>query len=134
MLHDLRRSFLTTAESLDIPHYALKRLANHSSGDDVTDGYIIVSPERLREPMERIENKLMQLCGAKMRFRPDAEELASSVYRYSSQIARICHKTSTTTPQKFHKCSTKVPRTFHGNSTNSRNNRRCSGVTAKIRS
>lgn len=50
------------------PHYALKRLANHSSGDDVTAGYIIVSPERLREPMERIENKLLQLCGAEMRF------------------------------------------------------------------
>jgi len=68
MLHDLRRTFLTIAESLDIPHYALKRLANHSSGDDVTAGYIIVSPERLREPMERIETKLIQLSGAEMRF------------------------------------------------------------------
>ena len=33
-LHDLRRTFITVAESLDIPHYALKRLLNHRGGGD----------------------------------------------------------------------------------------------------
>ena len=61
-LHDLRRTFITNAESLDIPHYALKQLVNHKQGNDVTSGYIICDPERLRKPMERIEAHLLRLC------------------------------------------------------------------------
>jgi len=61
-LHDLRRTFITNAESLDIPHYALKQLINHKQGNDVTSGYIISDPERLRKPMERIETHLLRLC------------------------------------------------------------------------
>lgn len=53
-LHDLRRTFITIAESLDIPAYALKRLLNHKFSSDVTAGYIVPSTERLREPMQRI--------------------------------------------------------------------------------
>ena len=53
-LHDLRRTFVTIAEGLDIPAYALKRLLNHKGGAEVTAGYIIVDTERLREPMQRI--------------------------------------------------------------------------------
>ena len=52
--HDLRRTFITVAESLDISAYALKRLANHKMANDVTAGYIIGDAERLREPMQRI--------------------------------------------------------------------------------
>ena len=56
MLHDLRRTFITIAESLDIPAYALKRLLNHKFSNDVTAGYIVPTTERLREPMQRISN------------------------------------------------------------------------------
>jgi integrase len=63
-LHDLRRSFLTVAERLDTPYYALKKLANHSGGSDVTFGYIIFDVERLRKPMQRISDKLLQLMEA----------------------------------------------------------------------
>jgi integrase len=59
-LHDLRRTFITIAESLDIPAYALKRLLNHKFSNDVTAGYIILSTERLREPMQRITNYLVE--------------------------------------------------------------------------
>ncbi|HEY3300782.1 MAG TPA: integrase family protein [Methylophilaceae bacterium] len=52
--HDLRRTFITVAESLDISAYALKRLANHKMNNDVTAGYIIGDAERLRAPMQRI--------------------------------------------------------------------------------
>ena len=52
--HDLRRTFATVAESLDIPAYALKRLLNHANGTDVTAGYIVANVERLREPMQKI--------------------------------------------------------------------------------
>lgn len=54
MLHDLRRTFITTAERLDIAAYALKRLVNHKSGNDVKSGYVVMDTEWLREPMERI--------------------------------------------------------------------------------
>ncbi|MBX9878857.1 MAG: integrase family protein [Candidatus Obscuribacterales bacterium] len=54
MVHDLRRTFLTTAEKLDIPHYAVKKLANHRNSSDVTLGYIVTDVERLRMPMQKI--------------------------------------------------------------------------------
>lgn len=55
-LHDLRRTFITIAESLDIPGYALKRLMNHKDPNDVTAGYIISDVERLRKPMQKISD------------------------------------------------------------------------------
>ena len=62
-LHDLRRTFITNAESLDIPHYALKQLVNHKQSGDVTAGYIIPSPDRLRGPMQKVTDKLVGLIG-----------------------------------------------------------------------
>ena len=53
-LHDLRRTFVTIAESLDIPAYALKKLLNHKDPNDVTAGYIISDVDRLRRPMQKI--------------------------------------------------------------------------------
>lgn len=58
--HDLRRTFITIAESMDISHYALKRLLNHKNSSDVTAGYIILDIERLREPMQRITDKILE--------------------------------------------------------------------------
>lgn len=63
MLHDLRRSFLTIGESQDIPLTTLKWLANHRSKSDVTMGYLIVDPERLREPIEMIAKRILELAG-----------------------------------------------------------------------
>lgn len=59
MAHDLRRTFLTIGESLDIPYYALKRLANHKDGNDVTSGYIKADVERLRQPMQQITDTIL---------------------------------------------------------------------------
>ena len=64
-LHDLRRTFITIAESLDIPAYALKQLLNHSSSGDVTAGYVVIDVERLRKPMQMITDHLLVLMGAK---------------------------------------------------------------------
>jgi integrase len=61
-LHDLRRTFVTIAESLDIPHYALKRLLNHRADSDVTAGYIIIDVERLRGPVERVAQRILELA------------------------------------------------------------------------
>jgi|AGTN01.2.fsa_nt_gi Phage integrase family. len=65
MVHDLRRTFLTIAESLDVPHYTLKKLANHKSTSDVTGGYIVTDVERLRAPMQAITDYIMVQVGEK---------------------------------------------------------------------
>jgi integrase len=60
--HDLRRTFITIAESLDISSLAIKALVNHAPPRDVTSGYVILKTERLRDPAQRIADKLRQLC------------------------------------------------------------------------
>ncbi|MCE7886674.1 MAG: DUF4102 domain-containing protein [Alphaproteobacteria bacterium PRO2] len=60
--HDLRRTFITIGEGLDLSGYALKRLINHRV-TDVTGGYIIVDVERLREPVEKIANFIQRHVG-----------------------------------------------------------------------
>jgi integrase len=63
--HDCRRTFVTIAESCDISPFALRALVNHSLGRDVTSGYIQMTAERLREPVQRIADKLKELCRVK---------------------------------------------------------------------
>jgi integrase len=63
-LHDLRRTFITIAESLDVPYYALKRLLNHRANGDVTGGYIVVNAERLRGPVEHVSQRILELVNA----------------------------------------------------------------------
>lgn len=58
--HDLRRTFETTAESLDVSYYTLKRLLNHKTGNDPTAGYIVTSAERMREAAQKIANHLAE--------------------------------------------------------------------------
>ena len=45
------------------PAYALKRLLNHTDNSDVTSGYLVITTERLREPMEKISQYLLQMAG-----------------------------------------------------------------------
>ncbi|HSW69775.1 MAG TPA: integrase family protein [Gammaproteobacteria bacterium] len=63
IIHDLRRTFLTIAEGLDISAYAVKRLANHKMKQDITSGYIITDVERLRKPMQQITDYLLKCMG-----------------------------------------------------------------------
>ena len=62
-VHDLRRTFITIAESLDISSYSLKRLMNHKMSNDVTAGYIIADVERLRKPMQLITDYFLKCMG-----------------------------------------------------------------------
>ncbi|PTQ87057.1 tyrosine-type recombinase/integrase [Agitococcus lubricus] len=61
--HDLRRTFISVAESLDISTYAIKRLCTHSLGGDVTAGYIQMDVERLRAPMQKITDYFLKAMG-----------------------------------------------------------------------
>lgn len=67
-LHDLRRTFITVAESTEVSYASLQKLLNHSSGSSITSSYIQITTERLREPMERISRRLLELM------QPSAEE------------------------------------------------------------
>jgi integrase len=61
--HDLRRTFITVAESSDISPLALKALVNHALGGDVTAGYVILTTERLRDPAQKVAERMEMLCG-----------------------------------------------------------------------
>lgn len=63
-VHDLRRTFITIAEGLDISAYALKRLMNHKMNNDITAGYIVTDVERLRKPMQQITDYFLKCMGA----------------------------------------------------------------------
>ncbi|MGK8941592.1 tyrosine-type recombinase/integrase [Stutzerimonas stutzeri] len=64
--HDLRRTFITTAEELDIGWLAIKKLVNHLTDSDVTGGYVNVSLTRLRRASNAIERALLaQMAGNK---------------------------------------------------------------------
>ena len=65
-IHDLRRTFATIADSLDIPGYAVKALLNHKGGSDVTAGYVVASTERLREPMQKITDYVLRCAGVEV--------------------------------------------------------------------
>jgi integrase len=60
-IHDLRRTFLTIAESLDIGQYTLKRLVNHKTGEnnDITAGYIVVNMDRLKSASQRVSDLIL---------------------------------------------------------------------------
>lgn len=63
-LHDLRRTYISIAESQGVGSYTLKRLLNHrTSRDDVTGGYTILTAEELREPADRVARKLEECAG-----------------------------------------------------------------------
>lgn len=61
--HDLRRTFATVADSIDVPGYAVKALLNHKGGADVTAGYIVIDVERLRRPMQAITDYMLRHAG-----------------------------------------------------------------------
>lgn len=64
-IHDLRRTFITVAESIDLQPYAIKRMVNHKMRGDVTAGYIVADVERLREPVKRVADFLLKAIGVK---------------------------------------------------------------------
>jgi integrase len=58
--HDLRRTFASLAESLDLSRYTIKALLNHKQDADVTGGYIVLDINRLRDAMQRITDALQE--------------------------------------------------------------------------
>jgi hypothetical protein len=73
IVYDQRRTYLTMAKCLDLVTYALKALVNPKQPqDDVTGGYLHLTPERLRKPAQQVQDKLLRMAGDK----PGAEVVA----------------------------------------------------------
>jgi integrase len=64
-LHDLRRTYATMAEDLDISGLTVKRLLNHLTDADVTAGYQIPNLERLERVSRRVVRELL-ICGGRL--------------------------------------------------------------------
>lgn len=60
--HDLRRSFITVAESLDISILALAAMLNHKVPGP-TPRYVQMNPKRLHTQMQKVADRLKELCG-----------------------------------------------------------------------
>ena len=58
VLHDLRRTNVSMAAKLGVPHHLIKKLVNHVASTDVTDGYVVIHLDHLREPMDLINNRI----------------------------------------------------------------------------
>lgn len=66
-LHDLRRTYLTQGFLMGHDLEMLKKLANHKSNDseDVTKGYLIVKVADMKEPMEKVGDRLWDMMTRK---------------------------------------------------------------------
>lgn len=59
-LHDLRRTFLSTAEQIGVPLVQMKMLVHHTTAGDTTMGYVIPDRASLRHSMERIHAQYLR--------------------------------------------------------------------------
>jgi integrase len=63
-LHDLRRTYTSIANGLDISVYTVKALLNHRlSQSDVTAGYDVPDMDRLKRASAKIEDRILRLVG-----------------------------------------------------------------------
>jgi integrase len=53
-LHDLRRTFATVAETLNVGQRTIQRLLNHRHGREALTSYVVFGVEQLRDPVEKI--------------------------------------------------------------------------------
>jgi integrase len=60
--HDLRRTFASIAATCEIPPIALKMLIAHSTGSDVTSGYVQLSIADFRKSAQRVADRFKELC------------------------------------------------------------------------
>jgi integrase len=61
--HDLRRTYASVAATCPIPPIALKLLIAHSTGNDVTSGYIVLTNAELRRAAQIVADRIDELCG-----------------------------------------------------------------------
>ncbi len=68
--HALRRTFATAADAVGYDLRSIQRLLNHKPGSVADKHYIQRHAEKTREPMQRINDRLLTLMGAKGELEP----------------------------------------------------------------
>jgi integrase len=58
--HDLRRTFLTICDEVGLSQVVQKRLVGHAISQDVTDGYKVLTMERLRREVAKVERFILK--------------------------------------------------------------------------
>jgi len=56
----MRRTFLTYADEIGISNVVQKRLVGHAISQDVTDGYKVLTLERLRKEVAKVERFILK--------------------------------------------------------------------------
>lgn len=59
-LHDLRRTFATVGVSINIDPSIVQQLLNHRPGREAIFNYVILDVEQLRDPIQRIADRLVE--------------------------------------------------------------------------
>ena len=62
-VHDLRRTFATNLRRCRVSPYEVSGLLNHAVGGDVTSGYDQMETADLSDAMQRVTDRLKELCG-----------------------------------------------------------------------
>lgn len=62
--HDLRRTFLSHATAVNVSLPVQKELVNHSRKNDVTDGYIQIDSDTLRDAAEKVQTYILTWAGS----------------------------------------------------------------------
>ena len=86
--HDLRRSFISYCEELDINTFTRKRLANHAIPLDVTEGYTQFNIEKLRVNVEKVAAFILGQAGIAYQVSPTDEMVKADVWRGLSDEQR----------------------------------------------
>ena len=60
--HDMRRTFLSVAATCKLGSFVMQALVNHSVGGSVTADYVQMDVADLREPAQKICDKIKRLC------------------------------------------------------------------------
>jgi integrase len=61
--HDLRRTFASVvADTPEVSWLALKLMLNHTTRGDVTAGYVQISTDQLRAAVQKVADKMLDLC------------------------------------------------------------------------
>ncbi|MDB4542921.1 tyrosine-type recombinase/integrase, partial [bacterium] len=71
--HDLRRTYLSHATAAGIPMPIQKALVNHSRKVDITDSYIQIDEEVMRDAMEKIQGYILAHAGQLKKVTPIKE-------------------------------------------------------------
>jgi len=81
-LHDLRRTFATVAETVNVGQRTIQRLLNHRPGREALTNYIVFGVEQLREPVERIAAFIERAT-----IRTETDEVAPFVLRDRTRVS-----------------------------------------------